>query len=162
MGEYLQQYSSCTDGGTPDVKHGTSSGTQFSGTVKVKLPLEVHWLYQVVLLYTLPEKINSRWIIIKNNDFINLALSLHSASQPDTHSAAVAWPSGSQDGAEFPQIVKHLPKIRGKRKNWKGFFTLPLLTDSAGYATVQQTESDLLQCWTEIAVITYSHIELHV
>ena len=128
MGEYLQQYSSCTDGGTPDVKHGTFSGTQFSGTLKVKLPLEVHWLYQVVLLYTLPEKINSRWII-REQWFHKPGFKL-TFSEPARHpfsSSGLAigesrWDRVPPDGETFAKNQGKEEKLERKRQKSGRFF----------------------------------------
>ena len=78
-------------------------------------------------------------------------LYLSTSTQNMTEKESPQWHShrGVKGGRVPPLIAKNLPKIRKKegenqekrekiskkRTNWEGSFTLPLLTDRAGYAT---------------------------
>ena len=53
--------------------------------------------------------------------------------------SGVATGGGVKEGQSAPleKFAKKREKIRKKRKNWEGSFTLPLLTERADCATVQ-------------------------
>ena len=57
--------------------------------------------------------------------------------------------------ARVPLTEKKMPTIRGKEgRNWEGSFTLPLLADTAGYATI--LENNTIYVMTHIKLLLFA------
>ena len=111
-----------------------------------------NWILRFIILSTIPSTVHN----MKITGF-NLKIKLSDLNDQ--------WRShwGVKGGRVSPLTAKNLPKIRKKRekigkkegikeeksgrkgKNWDGSFILPLLTDRAGYGTVNDSLDEMMQ-----------------